>query len=242
MRNLSALALVLVKLVLVLPCETDAQSAGKLRFIVDPGGDFSFVLDHQFRLQQREIDLATGPHSFTFWAPERKMIDTTITVEAGPIKEVLIRLPYSDEYRGYLTAMRDMRNKAWVEVALPSAVTLAAATFAVISYGKCKDAADRLDADEDLYKTSGDPGAIATLKYVTIPNHRNDLKDRRATFYIASGFFAVAAAGTAWLITRNARRPLPKFNDAQKVKFDGLVWVPSERGGMFMAGLHLDLR
>ena len=57
-----------------------AQTSGKLRLVVDPGDSYEFVLDHQFRMQKREVELLTGPHHFSFWAPERSIVDTTITM------------------------------------------------------------------------------------------------------------------------------------------------------------------
>ena len=43
-----------------------AQSAGKLRLMIDPGAGYQFVLDKKYRMQQREVELSTGPHHFTF--------------------------------------------------------------------------------------------------------------------------------------------------------------------------------
>ena len=38
--------------------------------MVDPGHDFEFIVDHKQRMQQREVKLTEGLHSFSLWAPD----------------------------------------------------------------------------------------------------------------------------------------------------------------------------
>jgi hypothetical protein len=97
-----------------------AQTSGKLRLFVDPGNTFEFVLDHQFRMQQRELELVEGPHHFTFWAPERQMVDTTIHVRANMTQDVSLRLPLSDEYRAYLNEYQRYRNRQLLSRLVPA--------------------------------------------------------------------------------------------------------------------------
>ena len=227
---------------IVFVATTTAQAAGKLRFIVDPGSGYSFVLDHQYRMQQREVDLIAGPHHFTFWAPERRMIDTTINVVEGRTREITILLPYSDEYRKYERDLRDLKKQTWLNVALPSVLTIGAGVLMGSGYRKYKNAHEQLEADEQAYRSGSDPLRIAQLKDVLIPSHKSELADKRGVFYLTTGVFAAVAAGSAYMIIRHAKRPAPSFRDAEKVRFDGLVWVPSSGGGYFMTGLHIDLR
>ena len=81
-----------------------------------------------------------------------------------------------------------------------------------------------------------------TPKIVLIPGHKSDLADKRSVFYVTTGLFAAVTVGSTWMIIRNAKRGAPKFNDTERVKFDGLVWLPSDRGGYFMTGMHINLR
>ena len=81
------------------------QTTGTLRLFIDPGNDFQFVLDHKYRMQQREVTLAEGPHDFTFWAPKYRMIDTTITVVANTVNSFTLRLPVSAEYMAWQREM-----------------------------------------------------------------------------------------------------------------------------------------
>lgn len=222
---------------------SSAQTVGKLRLMVDPGNNFQFVLDHKYRMQQREVELVTGPHHFSFWAPERKIVDTTLYVAENQTKEVLLRLPFSEEYRRYEEELRDLKKRMWLEVALPSAVTLGAGILTYSTYKQYQKAHDQLLADEEAYRSGADPEALASLKSDVIPRHKEEFADKRGVFYASLGLFTAVAAGSAWMIIRYNKRPDPKFFDHEKVKFDGLVWLPGTDGeGLWLTGVHMDLR
>lgn len=231
----------LVLALLAVPCV--AQTVGKLRLMVDPGNNFQFVLDHKYRMQQREVELATGQHHFSFWAPERVVFDTTLVVLENEMREVFVRLPYSAEYRAYQEELRVLKKRMWLEVALPSAVTLGAGILAYSTFKQYQNAHDQLTADEEAYTSGADPAQLASLKGDIIPNHKSEFRDKRGIFFATAGLFTAVAAGSAWMIVRYNKRSDPKFFDREKVKFDGLVWLPShDNGGLLLAGLHLDLR
>jgi hypothetical protein len=227
----------------LLSIATRAQTVGKLRLMVDPGNNFQFVLDHKYRMQQREVELSAGPHHFSFWAPERVVFDTTFTVLQNEMREVFVRLPYSEEYRTYQEEWQRLRKRMWLEVALPSAVTLGTGILAYSAFRNYKNAHDQLQADEEAYRTGSDPAALAGLKGTVIPRHKDEFKDRRGVFLASAGVFAAVAATSAWMIIRYDKRPDPRFFDREKVRFDGLAWMPDRGGrGLLMAGLHINLR
>lgn len=218
------------------------QTAGKLRLMIDPGAGFEFVLDKKYRMQQRELELSTGPHHFSIWAPQRMVVDTMLIVLPDQTRDVVVRLPFSPEFRDYEEALRQEKKKMLIRVAIPSALTFGTGILAYSTFRQYKKAHDRLVEDEEAYRTGSDPRTLADLKSEVIPRHKNEFSEKRALFFVTAGIFTVAAAGTAYMAIRNAQRPMPKFFDREKVKFDGLVWLPSgERGGMWLAGLHLDI-
>lgn len=220
-----------------------AQTVGKLRLMIDPGAGFEFVLDHKYRMQQREVELSTGPHHFTVWAPERSIVDTTFIVLENQTRDVVVRLPFSPEFRAYEEELRQEKKKMWLNVALPSAVTLGAGILTYSTFKQYKNAHDQLVADEDAYRTGADPRSLEELKSEVIPRHKNEFTDKRGLFFVSVGIFGAVAAGSTYLMTRYSKRPIPKFFDREKVKFDGLVWLPSgDDGGMWLTGIHLNLR
>ncbi len=220
-----------------------AQTVGKLRLMVDPGNNFEFVLDHKYRMQQREVELSSGPHHFSFWAPERVVLDTTLNVVEGQQREVFVRLPYSEEYRAYQEELRVLKKRMWLEVALPSVLTVGAGILTLSTYKGYKDAHNQLEADQEAYRTGADPDRLADLKGESIPRHKDEFKDKRGVFYLSAGVFTAVAAGSAWMILRYNKRADPRFIDREKVEFDGLVWVPGTNGtGLWLAGLHINLR
>ncbi len=217
--------------------EATAQSAGKLRLLVDPGGDFQFVLDSKYRMQQREVELSPGPHTFTFWAPERSMKDTTLNVEPGRTKDVLLRLPYSAEYEQWQGEMERYRNDRKLRRLLPAVLTAGSFVYTAVKWSAFKQAHDQLNEDLVAYEEGYSPQAINILKDRTIPQHKDEFQNARSNFYLAAGLSTVLTATTVYLFHRSASREVPVFQDREKVRFDGLVWVPGVEGGEWLGGL-----
>jgi hypothetical protein len=219
-----------------------AQTTGKLRLLIDPGSNYHFVLDHQYRMQQREVELSPGPHHFSFWAPERKVTDTTVVVDAGRSKDLILRLPYSPDFVEYHRQLgaykKDRRNR----ITIPIAVTAALGIYTGYAFTQHKASHDQLLEDEEAYRTGTSPGILNTLKNETIPDHKADFKSDRTQFIIAGGLFGAAAAYTVYNIITYGKRTPPAYEDKEKIKFDGLVWLPGERGGQIFMGMHIPLR
>lgn len=218
-----------------------AQQAGKLRLLVDPGSGFSFVVDHKFRMQQREVELSTGAHHFTFWAPQRSMVDTSFIVEPDRTKDVIVRLPFSAEYRAYERAMDEHRaymraNRLW-----PMAITLGSLVYTGVKLGPYRKAYDALQQDKSDYEHAVIPQTITSIKRDRLPQHKEEFEKAQRGFRIAAGISILAAGTTAYLYARSAKRRAPVFIDQEKVRFDGLAWVPGPQGGQWMTGLTIDL-
>jgi hypothetical protein len=221
---------------------TFGQSTGTLRLLIDPGDSYQFVLDGKYRMQEREVKLMEGPHTFTFWAPTRSMVDTVLRVVPDRTTDVVLRLPYSPEYLAYQQELRQLEKQQWLGRVLPSALTLGTGVWAALSFADYKDAHDRLEADEALYTTSANPRELELLKSSVVPQHQQEFKEARTMFYVSGGVFLASAAFTTWSIIKASRRPAPTFQDKEKVKFDGLVWVPGARGGSLAMGLSIPVR
>jgi len=221
---------------------TSAQGTGTLRFLVEPGDSYQFVLDGKYRMQEREVKLLEGPHTFTFWAPTRSIVDTVLRVQAGVSKDIILRLPHSPEYVDYQREMSQLKKEQWLGRVLPSAVTLGTGIWAVSSFVNYKDAHEQLEADEALYTSSASPNGLQQLKEVDVPTHQEEFAQARTNFYISGGVFLASAAFTTWSIIKASKKPVPTFQDKEKVKFDGLVWVPDRRGGNWAMGLTIPIQ
>lgn len=220
-----------------------SQSTGGVRVFCEPGGS-SYILDGQHRMADRELTLMEGPHRFVFWAPERRMLDTTFMVLGGTMRELRVQLRYSQEYITFRRkADNYTRNSRWLRYG-PPVVALGAGAWAGVSIKRAIDARKDLDALSDEYAASSYPAGIRELKDDRIPAANKELRDARAMAYISSGVF-VASVATVWWTQRMLKRSTaPVFDDKEKVRFDGLVWVPSLQGdgGTWMAGLTLPIR
>jgi len=219
-----------------------AQSTGTLRFRFSPENGVSYVLDGKYRMSDREVTLLEGPHRFVFWAPERRMMDTTLTVLAGRTIEVELALRYSVEYIDHRRAVeRYARNLTWARM-LPPAVALGTGIWAGASYLRYAKAHQDLKDLEESYRTSADPGGIRRLKAEDIPRAKDVFAKARTGAILSGGAFAASVAATAYLRRRTARSCPPVFDDRERLRFEGLAWVPSNNGGIWAAGLSIQLR
>lgn len=219
------------------------QSTGKLRILCEPVASSSYVVDGKHRLTDREITLMEGPHKLVFWAPERRMLDTTVMVVAGATKEVRAQLRYSEEYITYRAqADRYERNDRWMKYGTPL-VAVGAGAWAGVSIVRAMDARKDLDALQDEYTTSADPEGLRDLKATRIPEANDELRKARTMAYVSSGVFVVSA-GAVWYVQKLRReRAAPVFEDKERLRFDGLVWVPGTNGaGTWAMGLTMPIR
>lgn len=213
-----------------------AQRSGTLRLKLDPGNT-TYRLDHKFTMARPEVELMEGPHQFSFWAPQRRMVDTTLTVIPDKTTEFSLRLPYSTEYLVYQRDLDAWTKERRLVRLLPAATTGAALVWTAIAYGGMKKAHDQLDADRNAYEQAGSPHAITVLKDRTMPAHKDDFKRANTQFQVAAGVTLLCAGATAWLYLRSARKPKPVFQDKEKLRFEGLSWVPGPQGGSWQGGL-----
>jgi hypothetical protein len=163
-------------------------------------------------------------------------------VQAGVSKDIILRLPHSPEYVDYQREMSQLKKEQWLGRVLPSAVTLGTGIWAVSSFVNYKDAHEQLEADEALYTSSASPNGLQQLKEVDVPTHQEEFAQARTNFYISGGVFLASAAFTTWSIIKASKKPVPTFQDKEKVKFDGLVWVPDRRGGTWAMGLTIPIK
>ncbi|MBK7385010.1 MAG: hypothetical protein IPI81_16990 [Flavobacteriales bacterium] len=220
-----------------------AQNTGKLRIFCEPAGSCSYIVDGKHRLTDREITLMEGPHTFVFWAPERRMHDTTLVVVAGTTTEARVQLRYSEEYITYRhRADRFTRNERWIQYG-PPLVTLGAGAWSAMSITRALKARKDLDALADEYNTSTYPAGITALKNERIPDANIELRQARIAAFVSSGVF-VATGAASYLIRRHRRtRIAPAFEDKEKVRFDGLVWVPgTHSAGTWAMGFTIPIR
>ncbi|MBL0128883.1 MAG: hypothetical protein IPP83_15820 [Flavobacteriales bacterium] len=220
-----------------------AQNTGKLRIFCEPAGSCSYIVDGKHRLTDREITLMEGPHTFVFWAPERRMHDTTLVVVAGATTEARVQLRYSEEYITYRhRADRFTRNDRWVQYG-PPLITVSAGVWSGVSIARAMKARKDLDALSDEYNTSTYPAGIIELKNERIPDANKELRQARTMAYVSSGVFVASAAVSYLIHQRRRTRTAPIFEDKEKLRFDGLVWMPgANNAGTWAMGFTLPIR
>ncbi len=232
-----ASTLVSAAIVLVASCGTlMAQSAGTLYLKVDPA-NFTYRLDHRYTMQKMELELLEGPHHFSFWAPQRRIVDTTLTVVGGQPKEFQLRLPFSAEYLAFQRDLQQFRQDRNLLRVPAVAITGGMVAFTVASWGKLKKAHDVLEADRAEYDRLGSPYRITVLKEQTIPEHKDAFRKAKTQFIVATSATVLCAGATAWLFHRTNNSHRPTYIDKEKLRFEGLSWMPGPNGGTWQGGL-----
>lgn len=222
-----------------------SQSTGTLRLFIEPGHDYQFVLDHKYRMQQREVTLGEGPHHFTFWAPKHRMVDTTLSVAPNTVTTFTLRLPVSAEYMAWQRDVAKYKRQVVLGRGLPLAATVGFGVWSVVALTDHKAAYDQLNDDEALYASARSPREIEELKNETLPADKDEFDRTKGQFVLAASLTAVSAGITIWMFHKTRGRQVPVFEDKEKVRFDGLVWVPPAFGpsdGVFMASFTIPLR
>ncbi|MCO5274280.1 MAG: hypothetical protein M9900_05105 [Flavobacteriales bacterium] len=213
-----------------------AQTSGKLRLQIDPPG-YMYRLDHRFTLQKNEVELLEGPHRFSFWAPQRKVVDTTLTIIGNRASTFTLRLPFSTEYLVYQRDLDAYQKQMRLMRTLPAILTVGALVYTGFQFANMKKAHDVLDDDRAAYDVAPSPHAITVLKEQTMPADKEAFRKARNKFAVSAGVTALFAGTTAYLYWRSGQRAKPEFIDKEKLRFDGLSWMPGPNGGTWQGGL-----
>lgn len=218
-----------------------AQVTGTIRFDLSPAGTTRYVVDGRYRMSERQVDLLEGPHRFVFWAPERRMLDTTINVAGGRVIDVPVTLRYSEEFITWRKRNERGRvERAWARYA-PPALMVGAAAWAVASHVKHEQAYRQLEALASEYATSVDPGRISDIKAEALPEAKNTLRATGTGMVLAGGVFALATAATIHFRIRSRDRAVEPFEDKERLRFEGLVWSPMPDGALWGASISMPL-
>lgn len=222
--------------------EANAQPTGQLRFRFEPDRGMQYVLDGKYRMSDHEITLGEGAHRFTFFAPERMMLDTTFFVVGDRLQEVSVRLRYSQDYVEFRKAEERYEQQArWAQY-LPPVITGGALAWTAVSYIRYRKAGNSLDDLAEEYNGSADPGRIRTIKELDIPDAKDDLRSARTQMYVAGGITLASAAATVIIRQHMAKRSTPTFEDKERLRFEGLVHEPGNTGGIWSATFSLPIR
>ncbi|MBK6343657.1 MAG: hypothetical protein IPF41_14025 [Flavobacteriales bacterium] len=171
------------------------------------------------------------------------MLDTTVLVKPGALNELRVQLRYSEEFIAYnKKAQRFGRDDRWLRYGTPVLAVGAAAWFGISTW-KAVDAQQTINDLETTYNESANPARIADLKGQEIPEANRKLRQAAPSWLVSGG--VLVASGAAWWYVKKvrAKRTPPVFEDKEKARFDGLVWMPDANGhGTWMAGLTIPLR
>ncbi len=220
-----------------------ASSGTEVRLLVNPRAMVRAKVDGEL-LQQGTVGvrLQPGPHRLAFWAPGFALLDTTVQVGSDTLffRRTLREDPAHKVHReawGRVKAGRTLWRYG------TAAAFVGTSVWAVLAHQRMKDAHQALADAETTYATSQSPQEIVTLKEVRIPELKETFADRRTGFTIAASVAGACLATTVYGWVRAGRiEDPPHFEDREKVRFDGIAWLPPlTPGGPWLATLNLRL-
>ena len=205
------------------------QGTGEIRLNIDPGHNFQFILDDQFRMQQRSMDLSAGPHNFKIWAPERAIVDTNLIIHPDSTWFFSMELPYSPEYQEWKKEMSVFQRKFTLYKVLPSVMTVSAGVWAIASAVEYKKSNDQLQDNRAKYDDLVVPRELSELK-TQLQQDKDDFSSAETKVIISTSVFVASAVATWFLFKKAKNLEVPVFNDKAKLEFEGLVYDPQRNG------------
>ncbi len=222
-----------------------SRDSAEVKFWVQPYNLVEYILDGVERLKQVEYPAARfteGDHRLLFWAPNCSILDTTIHVVGGTdmaLRKVLKQTPE------YLANKRE-HFKVWGQKALwkglPLLLTVGFGMKAFSDKQAHDQAYDDLHALQDSYATMLSPSSIEQTKANTIPVAQGELDATRRRMTLSLALCGVGAVATVYGFIRAKKLSYPEYQDKEKIRFDGLAWLPTGQGGMYLAQLSIPLR
>ena len=219
-----------------------AQTTGQVRIISQPEQGVRYVLDGKYEMNDREITLSEGDHRFVFWAPEHQMLDTTIFVMGNYTYQLNVQLQRPAEYVAYRSALEKHTHKQRLMRTVPPIVAGGLGIWTAISWINLGKAHSELQEFGDLYMTSSNPGEIQRLKETDIPEAKDRFRSARTQAYVSTGLFVASIGAVAYIRSQLRKEQPPAYEDKERVRFEGLVWIPGGNNGTWATSISIPLR
>lgn len=235
----------LVFMVIAAASMAQTRDSAEVRFWVNPYNQVEYILDGVERLKQAEYPAArftAGDHRLIFCAPHCSILDTTLHVVGGvdmALRKVLKQTP---EYVAYKRVRSGVGTKKALWRAVPVLFTAGFGIKALVDRHAHDQAYDELHALRDSYYKMTSPSGIEETKRSSIPAAQDKLDATRRQLSISLALCGVGALATVYGFIRAGKLTYPEYEDKEKIRFDGMAWIPTAEGGMYRAQLSIPLR
>ncbi len=219
-----------------------AQSTGQVRITSIPENGVRYVLDNKYEMNDREITLSEGDHRFVFWAPEHEMLDTSIFVMGNWSFDLKVNLRRPTEFVQHRAAVEKFKRQQRLARSVPPVVAGGLGVWAAISMINYTKANSDLKDLAGSYTTSSSPGDIQRLKEQEIPEAKDRFTSTRTQAYVSTGLFVASLGAVAYLRRLTTKATPPQYEDQERVRFEGLVWMPGATGGTWATAISIPLR
>lgn len=204
---------------------TNAQEVGVIRLLVEPGHDFKVRVDGGLLVERRELELTSGSHHISVWAPGHLMKDTTLMVVKEVRQDVVLRLMVDPMRTRYEQDLMVHKRRSRLAMIVPIAtIAMAVQTgSALFNYNK------EVAAYNDLKGTYSDltiTTEIDRLRSVTIPESEDAMDKYRQRLTVGAVSTTVLAGLSTFVLVRHLRRPAPVLDERERLRFEGVAYAP----------------
>gem|GEM_PF-644625 len=224
--------------------QPQAPNSATIKLFVQPFYDVEYIYNDTVRLKESAVHvvrLPAGDHRFFFWAPNCSILDTTLHVKFDEDMEFHKVLKRTPEFLACERVRSHIRLQRSLWRGVPLLFTMGFGIKAFYDHKAHDQAYDDLHALQDSYSTLHVPSAIKALKETTIPAAQDELDATRRRFIISATLCGVGALATVYGCIRAGKLKYPEYEDKEKVRFEGLAWIPAGNGGMYLAQIGVPL-
>ncbi|MGV9012760.1 MAG: hypothetical protein ACOH13_09220 [Flavobacteriales bacterium] len=222
-----------------------AGDSAEVKFLVQPFGQVEYILNGNERLKEVLVPAArfpSGDHRLYFWAPNCSILDTTLHIEAGKDMELRKVLKQTPEFLAYKKESFHTGLEKALWRGLPLIFTVGFGLKGISDRKAHDQAFEELHSLRDSYATINSPSTLAGLKSVAIPAAQAELDATRRRMTTSFALFSIGVLATVYGLIRSGKLTYPQYEDKEKVHFEGLAWVPTANGGMYLAQIRVPIR
>src|SRR5690606_21069114 len=181
-------------------------------------------------------------HRFVFWAPNHSLLDTLLHVKAGPSMELRKVLKPTPEYLAHRRVHNRvfLKKSAWRGV--PLLLTLGCGLKVWGDHRAHDQAWDDLRVLQARYAVFASPQQIQRTKQIDLPAAQAQLDQTRQDLQVSLALCGVGVLASVYGFMRAGKLEYPTYEDRERIRFEGLAWLPMHEGGMYVAGMSMPIR
>lgn len=222
-----------ISITLITLAQFAVSQTGTVRFSINPGHNFEVKIDGDTIVTARTLELTTGRHELSIWAPTYDVLDTAVTIKAGVEKSIIFELERSSEWLEWDQDYRESRKRRIPLTTISTSVGVAGIVFGGWKYNQYRQShLTNLDLVEQ-YENEVTPNKLIEIKQ-ELDDNLVVTKKRQNGALIGTAVGITGLLGMVYFNKKIDVHELPEWEDKQGIKFHDLsyLYFPDHTGGL----------